>query len=145
MPTPKKKKSPPKKRTGEDVYIGKYEHLFNKRWTTNELKALADELIEWMELENTNLWYKDFFVEKRISRRRLSEFREKDKYFNYILNLCDTIQESRMFKMGASRKNNPAMFIIGLKNNHDWKDKQELEMPEGININVTVKGLDNGK
>lgn len=145
MPTPKKKKSPPKKRTGEDVYIGKYEHLFNKRWTTNELKALADELIEWMEFDKLNLWYKDFFVEKRISRRRLSEFREKDKYFNYILNLCDTIQESRMFKMGASRKNNPAMFIIGLKNNHDWKDKQELEMPEGININVTVKGLDNGK
>jgi hypothetical protein len=121
-----KKSDSNKKRTGENAYIGKYEHLFNKKWEDNEIKALADELLVWMEKENKNLWFNDFFIEKRISRQRTQEFLNNE-YFAYIYDLCKGIQESRMFKAGTSKATNPAMFIIGLKNNHGWKDRTEVE------------------
>ena len=120
-------------RTGEDVYVGKYEHVFNKRWTTNEIKALADELLEWMEKEPKNLWFNDFFIEKRISRSRAIEF-TKDEYFAYIYDLCKGIQESRMFKAGTSKTVNPAMFIIGLKNNHGWTDKLDAQISKADGV-----------
>ena len=122
-----------KKRTGENAYIGKYEHLFNKRWTDDEIKALADDLLQWMELKTENLWYKDFCVEKRMGNQRISEFAKKNEYFAWIMDMCKDIQESRMFKLGTSKKTNPAMFIIGLKANHGWKDYTEVkiqDMPE---------------
>jgi hypothetical protein len=128
-----KKSDSNKKRTGENTYIGKYEHVLNQKWTTNEIKSLADELIEWMEKEQKNLWFNDFFIEKRISRQRVQEFLS-DKYFNYIYDLCKGIQESRMFKLGTSKSTNPAMFIIGLKNNHGWTDKQESIYPKSEGV-----------
>ena len=122
-----KKSETIKKRVGESVYIGKYEHLFNKKWTENEIKALADELLDWMESEPKNLWYKDFCVRKRISNQRISEFTNSNEYFKWVLSMCKDLQESRMFKLGTSKATNPAMFILGLKNNHGWKDGKEVE------------------
>lgn len=122
-----KKKSPSIKRTGENSYIGKYQHIFNKRWETYEIEALADKLLEWMEKDTKNFWFKDFLIEKRINQRRIAEFCQKSVYFNEVYSICKEIQESRMFKMGASKKFNPAMFIMGLKNNHGWTDKQAFE------------------
>ena len=117
-----------KKRTGENVYIGKYEHLFNKKWTNDEIKALADDLLDWMESEGKNLWFKDFCVEKRLSGQRISEFSNANTYFSWVLSLCKDLQESRMFKLGTSKATNPAMFILGLKNNHGWTDKNEVSI-----------------
>lgn len=122
-----------KKRIGENAYIGKYEHIFNKKWHEDEIKALADELLDWMESEMENIWFNDFFVMKRINRQRISQFAE-NKYFAQIYELCKGIQESRMFRAGASKTVNPAMFIIGLKNNHGWRDKTEIEHLGGVKI-----------
>jgi hypothetical protein len=129
-----KNKSQSKKRTGDNHYVGKFEHIFNHAWTEDEIKAFADELIGWMETEPKNLWFKDFLVEKRINATRLKEFCDKNEYFSKVYSLCKDIQESRMFKMGTSKTVNPAMFIIGLKNNHNWKDKQEIEHIGGITV-----------
>jgi len=126
MPKQTKNKSETiKKRTGENVYVGKYEHLFNKKWTENEIKSLADELHDWMVQDNKNLWFKDFLFEKKISNQRVSEFATNNPYFAFMLDLCKNRQESLMFKLGTSKATNPAMFILGLKNNHGWKDYQE--------------------
>jgi hypothetical protein len=122
-----------KKRTGENAYIGKYEHIFNKKWLSSEIMALADELLEWMEEEIKNLWFNDFFITKRISRQRIAEFCKND-YFGKVYDLCKGIQESRMFKAGTSKTVNPAMFIIGLKNNHGWTDKQEVQHSGGVKV-----------
>ena len=130
-----KKSQPIKKRTGNNHYIGKYEHIFNKKWTEDEIKILADELIDWMEKETKNLWFKDFLIEKRIDGKRFTEFCNKSDYFNSIYSLCKGLQESRMFKLGTSKTTNPAMFILGLKNNHGWTDRNEVSMTgklEGI-------------
>jgi len=128
-----KKSDANKKRTGENAYIGKYEHVFNKKWTGDEIKALADELLDWVESENKNLWFNDFFITKRVSRQRVQQFNE-NKYFAQVYELCKGIQESRMFKAGTSKTVNPAMFIIGLKNNHGWRDKTEVEHSGGVKV-----------
>lgn len=123
-----KEKDKPETIKKEPVYIGKYEHLFNKRWTENEIKALADEMIDWMEKDEANLWYKDFCIEKRISGQRISEWAKSNEYFGWILSICKELQESRMFKAGTSKTVNPGMYIIGLKNNHGWIDKNDISM-----------------
>ena len=133
-----KKSEPIKKRTGENAYVGKYEHLFNKRWTDDEIKAVADELLQWMEEKVENIWYKDFCVEKRIGKQRISEFAKQNEYFAWIIDLCQDIQESRMFKLGTSKKTNPAMFILGLKSNHGWKDYTEVKIQDMPEIHIGI-------
>lgn len=129
----KQNKSYTNKRTGENVYIGKYEHIFNKRWTENEIKYLADELLDWMEQRNENLWTNDFFNERKITRTRVNDTFLLNEYFAKIYDICKSIQESRMFKAGTSKQTNPAMWIIGLKNNHGWTDKPERQETETEN------------
>jgi len=68
-----KKKREPKK-TAEVVYIGKYEHLFNKRWTENEIKALADEMLDY-------LGYTDSMIKKCPTLFNKNGF---EKFCNYL-------------------------------------------------------------
>jgi len=43
-----------------------------------------------------------------------------------------------MFKAGTSKTVNPAMFIIGLKNNHGWKDYNETFITGTPEIKINV-------
>jgi hypothetical protein len=119
----KKAKSVNKKRIGESIYVGKYEHLFNQRWTENEIKSLADEMIDWFEIED-NYWLKDFANSKKISNSRFTEFEKNNEYFSYIYGLCNSMQESKMVKLGMQNKG--AMPIFVLKNISGWKDNFEV-------------------
>ena len=133
-----------KKEEPGQPYQRRWGNQFSKAYTDEEIERTADELLEWMELKTENLWYKDFCVEKRMGNQRISEFAKKNEYFAWIMDMCKDIQESRMFKLGTSKKTNPAMFIIGLKANHGWKDYTEVkiqDMPEikfGIIPNRTL-------
>ena len=106
-------------------YQRRWGNQFTKAYTDEEIEMLADKLLEWMEAKTENIWYKDFCVENRIGNQRLSEFTVANKYFAWIMGFCKDIQESRMFKLGTSKKTNPAMFILGLKNNHKWTDQPQ--------------------
>lgn len=129
-----KKKSVANKRTGVPVYIGKFEHIFNKKWNEHEIKALGDEMLEWFETRwtkgikdevngRTPLWLNDFAIMKRVGRQRLIEFEKINPYFNQVYNLCKEIQEAVLFKLGLSTKS--AMPIFALKNVAGWTDKTE--------------------
>ena len=116
-----------------EPYKRRWGNQFSKAYTDEEIEMLADKLLEWMEAKTENIWYKDFCVQNRIGNQRISEFAKKNKYFEWIMDMCRDIQESRMFKLGTSKKTNPAMFILGLKANHGWKDYNEVaiqNMPE---------------
>ena len=128
----KKKSDTVKKRVGKSVYIGKYEHLFNQRWTDNEIMALADEMYDWFQIDE-NMWLKDFTTSKMFSVQRINEFVKKNKYFSQIYDICIEIQESKLVKIGLDKKFNVGMAIIALKHNHGWKDYTEMkiqDMPE---------------
>jgi hypothetical protein len=124
----------------KEKYIPKWEHIFNKKWTENEIIFLADEMLEWFEKkitykdkdgkdkEQSQLWLKDFAIEKRMTRQRISEFKEKSEYFNHIYDICNQIQESRLFRMGLTAKT--AMPIFALKNIAGWSEKQDINVNE---------------
>jgi len=127
----------PKKNKGSETikkeepkipYQRRWGNQFSKAYTDEEIEMLADRLLEWMEAKVGNIWYKDFCVQNRIGNQRISEFAKKNKYFEWIMDMCRDIQESRMFKLGTSKKTNPAMFILGLKANHGWKDHNEVSL-----------------
>ena len=126
-----KQKQLKKKKASETIkkepYKRRWGNQFSKAYTDEEIEKLGDELLEWMESDPKNLWFKDFCVNKRISGQRISEFAEKNEYFRWLLSFCKDIQESRMFKAGTSRTINPAMFILGLKNNHKWQDQHQQQ------------------
>lgn len=137
-----KKSDSTKKRTGKNIvintYIGKYEHIFNKRWTENEIKALADEMLDWFErVENkkpVNIWLKDFAISKRLSKQRLFEFMDKDSgnfnwYFKSVYEICQGMQESYLFKLGLSKQVSAGMPVFALKNVAGWSDIPSQEDP----------------
>lgn len=123
----------------KEVYKCKWEHVFNKNWTLDEINYIADEMLEWFErkimnpvtgVESFNLWLRDFAIEKRFTRTKIYEFIEKSEYFAKMHEVCNSIQESRLFKIGLSSKS--AMPIFALKNVAGWGDKTE----------ITFKGLE---
>lgn len=138
---PLKKSEPKKKRTGENVYVGKFEHVFNKKWQEHEIKALADEMIEWFETKfkngqkdetgRTPIWLIDFLIMKRINKQRIAEFEKANAYFAQVYDLCRAIQESILFKLGLQTKS--PMPIFALKNISGWTDK--VDNGSGLNEN----------
>lgn len=107
-------------------YKAKFNHIKNKHYTETDIEKLADEMLQWFKQKN-NVWLGNFAISKNISRQRISEFANKNEYFEYIYSLCKAIQESKLFELGLSKGNNIALVIFALKNNCGWKDKQEME------------------
>lgn len=59
-------------------------------------------------------------------------FKENETVFKSI-KAIDQIFEDKLFKMALNGTYNSTVSIFGLKNNHDWKDKQEIEQTHHIN------------
>ena len=120
-----KKNRDPKKKE----YKLKYKHKVNQHFTLNEIEHIADLLYEWFnkkeEGQPSQIWLKDFCIEHFISKNRLSEFREKSEYFEYIYCICKDIQESKLVKIGMSKRANATMAIFALKNVAGWRDRTE--------------------
>jgi hypothetical protein len=97
------------------------------RWDTalksdfsdNELKQLADEMLEWImcpgeENKNANFWLNDFAAEKMLIPSQLNSFAMKNEYFGKVYRICRMIQESKLLKMALYKEVNatPAVFIL---------------------------------
>ena len=97
------------------------------KWTEEYVEELADDLVSWMESDETNLWYKDWALKKHIHVQRLSEWASKYPKFNDALNQAKAIQESRMTKEALTQKLNHTMCIFLLKCNHGYIDRQTVD------------------
>jgi hypothetical protein len=70
------------------------------------------------------------FLGKDYSRQRFSEWANK---FTDVPEISDTIKkideicETRLFSGALSGDHIPSVAIFGLKNNHGWKDRTEVE------------------
>lgn len=118
-----------------DTIKKKYNKMFGnqfaRKYYTNDIEQMADELWNWFQL-NENVWLKDFCIFKMISHQRISEFAKQNEYFRFIYDLCKTLQESKLVKLGL--KERAVIPIFALKNICGWKDRQEIateiEYPE---------------
>lgn len=104
--------------------------IYTEEFVMQELQNILDFVLENKEI----LYLGEIFEEKQYSRQRYSEwakdFRENDKISDTIKRI-DDILESRVNVAGLKGKANPTMVIFNLKNNYDWKDKNETDITTG--------------
>jgi len=109
----------------KNIYIAKLDHVKNRKWTVNEINAVADSMLVWFK-QRKNYWFKNFAIEMDIPYRLFREkFYKESEYFAYIFDLCKDIQESKLFELGIGTRS--SMPIFALKNVSKWRDKQEHE------------------
>ena len=112
-----------------------------KKYTTEYVEQLADEMLEWFA-QPSNFWLKDFALSKGFHWASFIEVGKKNVKFSDALKRAKDMQESKLAKMGFSKKFNPAMAIFALKNTAGWRDKQEIESTNRVKfdkIEVVVR------
>lgn len=105
-------------------YIGKFEHHIGSAYSEMETKALADDLLDWIE-KASNYWLKDFFTQRRITQKTVARMKTDNEYFAEIYTLAQDIQESKLLDKGLTGSNT-ALCIFALKNVAGWRDSREL-------------------
>lgn len=105
-------------------YIGKFEHHIGSAYSEMEIKALADDLLDWIEKPG-NYWLKTFFTERRITQKTVARMKTDCDYFAEIYTLAQDIQETKILDKGLSGSNT-ALCIFALKNVAGWRDSKEL-------------------
>lgn len=98
-----------------------------KKYTTEYIEQLADELIIWIKKES-NFWVKDFCLEKGIDPRLMTDWCKENERFSEALSIAKAFQESRIFKWSMLNKFNSTMSKFALINNHGWVDKTETKV-----------------
>jgi len=121
----------PKKR--QIFYIGKFEHHIGSAYTEMEIKALADDLLDWIEKAG-NYWLKTFFTQRRITQKTVARMKADSVYFAEIYTLAQDIQESKLIDKGLTGSNT-ALCIFALKNVAGWRDSRELASTKEIDDN----------
>lgn len=115
--------------------------IYTLEFCLNEIKEF------WQIILNDNktkvLLWQDLTRNKPYSRQRISEwvkkFEDNEEFSDTIKKINDEL-ESRLFKLGLSKLGNPAMAIFGLKNNHGWKDKSEMDVTtQGVQLVINCQ------
>jgi len=107
-----------------------------EKWTIDESQKFVNSVYQYV-LKN---------VDCCSIEEACCELGEYEKLLNYLenkgLNIdfnpikkANALIKNRIIKKGLTNKYNPTMAIFVLKNNHDMKDKQEVEQ------NLTVKDI----
>ena len=99
-----------------------------KKYTTEYIEQLADELIVWIKADNNNFWVKDFCLEKDIDPRLMTEWAKENERFSEAHSFAKAFQESRIFKGSMLNAFNSTMSKFALTNNHGWVDKAETKI-----------------
>jgi hypothetical protein len=98
--------------------------------SNEELKILADELIEWFKDKN-NIYLKNFAILKGYPASYISKFAKRSKYFEEKLSLAKDIQESKLVQKGLTKEVSSNFLIFMLKNTAGWRDRFADEKVEG--------------
>lgn len=125
------------------VARGKHEDaILNKtRWDSEiKIRALADDLLKEYD-ESGDIWLQDFFTKRLITRKQISNMRNRSEYFKEIYSLVKDIQESRLFHAGITATGNPTFAIFSLKNVALWRNEPEIaEEPQDVVIRFMPAG-----
>jgi hypothetical protein len=117
MPAPKK--HPAYNKNGEGGRPRKY--------SAAEIDTFADEFLKWLKTP-TNLWFKDFCLEKDIDPDLMSEWAKENERFCGAYRLAKAKQESRLVNGGLMELYNGSIVKFVLANAHGWADKQEAKV-----------------
>jgi hypothetical protein len=115
-------------------YIGKFKHQMGRKFSIPELECMADEMLEFMQPDASEIWLQDFFSFRHIAPRTIGSLCEQSDYFAECYAIALAIQEGRFVKQGL--KSTSAMPIFCLKCRHKWSE-------DGVNDDNDVIGIFN--
>lgn len=98
-----------------------------RRYSLAEIDAFADELLKWLKTP-TNIWFKDFCLDKDINPDLMSEWAKESEKFGGAYALAKARQESRLVNGGLMELYNGSIVKFVLSNAHGWADKQEAKL-----------------
>ena len=118
-----------------------------EKWTLEESMNLGYALIDWMKAKDDNgedkgnIFYEDFLcIENDYYEDLISYLCKKFNPFLDLIKKAKKIQELKLIKFGIADRLQPTMTIFVLKNHHNYKDKQEIEIT--IKTELSEKELD---
>lgn len=95
-----------------------------KKYTVEFIDKLADEFEDWLEV-TSNIWFKDFCLERKINPCLMAEWAEISQKFSIVYKRAKHVQESRVLKGALVNSYNSTMAKMLLTNHHGWSDRQE--------------------
>lgn len=104
------------------------EYQPQEKWTEKKAIELGNELIAWMKADDKNIFFDDFlYVENDYYSELVWYLKNKFFSFSKLLSKAKKIQETKLVKYGVFDKLNASMTKFTLINNHNWKERSEVE------------------
>lgn len=113
-----------------------------KKYSTEDIEKFADELLLWMKIP-TNVWFKDFCLDKDIDPDFMAEWADENEKFNGAYRLAKARQESRLVNGALTEVYNGSVAKFVLANVHNWTEKQETKII-GDPLAFLVQKVDGG-
>lgn len=104
------------------------EYQPKEKWTEKKALKVGSDLIEWLKADSKNIFFEEFlYVENDYYSELITYLSNKFSSFLKLIKKAKKIQEIKLMKYGVFDNLNAAMTKFTLINNHNWKDKQEIE------------------
>jgi hypothetical protein len=97
-------------------------------WTAEKLVKFGNDLIDWMNKSQTNIFFQEFCVEKGVYRSVINKHQSKCPEFKELIDMAREIQEMKIVKWSIANKLNTTMSIFLLKNKHGYSDRVEQKV-----------------
>ncbi len=98
-----------------------------EKYTKEVIDSLAEQLEQWLKVP-TNIWFKDFCLDKDINPNIMTQWAKESEKFSRSYELAKHRQESRLVNGGLTNAYNCSMVKLILTYSHDWCEKQENQM-----------------
>lgn len=100
-----------------------------QKWTEDAALKIGNELISWMKKEDENMFFEEFlYLKENYNTDLISYLRKKFSSFAELIRIAKKMQEVKLKKFGVMDKLNAQMTKFVLINNHNWRDKKEINV-----------------
>lgn len=104
------------------------EYQPEEKWTEKRALKVGKELLEWLKKEEENIFFDEFlYIENNYYTELIAYLSNKFTSFLRLIEKAKKIQETKLMKFGVLDKLNAQMTKFTLINNHNWKNKKEIE------------------
>jgi len=104
------------------------EYQPEEKWTEKKSLELGDDLIAWMKLAPTNIFWEEYLIiERDLYGSLIAYLCHKFSSFSKLIERAKKIQEIKLKKYGTADALNASVTKFVLINEHGWADKQEID------------------
>lgn len=97
------------------------------KYTKAFIEKEADALFQYVQTCEMIPFLCEFAPQRGYFSARLSEWAKDNEKLSYALRRFKDIQEHKLLIFGLANKTNAAITALILKNNHDYREKSEVE------------------